>query len=118
MVRLVLVVEDDRDVREAVSDALESEGFTVIQARDGEEALARARDLVPSLILLDLMMPRMNGWEFRAIQAADPLLSGVPVVVVSAVADLVEELHPAAVLAKPFDLRHLLQAVEQFAVAA
>ncbi|HET9595678.1 MAG TPA: response regulator [Anaeromyxobacteraceae bacterium] len=80
----VLVVEDDDDIRSVMAEALEAEGYEVAGARDGAEAQRRARECRPDLILLDLMMPGMDGWAFRAWQRADAALCDVPVVIVSA----------------------------------
>jgi CheY-like chemotaxis protein len=117
--RSVLLVEDDLDVREALAEALTMEGHVVATARDGLEALQVARQRPPDLILLDLMMPRMTGWEFRAAQRVDPVLSSIPVVVVSACSrELAAELEATAYLPKPFDLDKLLALVERAARAA
>src|SRR5215831_14973272 len=82
----ILIVEDDNDVRSALSELLEEEGFSVEGAHNGREALARLRGgtVHPAVILLDLMMPGMDGWDFRSEQMRDPELAAVPVVVVSA----------------------------------
>jgi len=115
-VRRVLIVEDDDALREALSDALRDEGFSVEAAADGLEAL----DLLhlpanpnPSVILLDLSMPRMNGWQFRAVQQTDDRISGIPVVVLSAVPHLAEEaeslgLPRGSCIRKPVPLESLL----------
>jgi CheY-like chemotaxis protein len=80
----VLVVDDDSDVRAELSEALFDEGFQVALAGDGAEALRLLRDGIhPALILLDLMMPTMNGWEFVAERAAHPELGGAPIVLMS-----------------------------------
>jgi two-component system response regulator MprA len=110
----VLIVEDDRDIRECMADALEVEGYSVALAANGREALDQLRDGVfPDLILLDLLMPVMSGWEFRQEQLADPLLSGIPVVVVSASSP--GGLRPDRHLPKPFGLDELLEIVAVFA---
>lgn len=83
--RLVLVVDDDADVREAFEAVLNAEGYRVVTEPNGEEALRALRaGLRPCLILLDLMMPVKDGWQFRAEQRADPELADIPTVVVSA----------------------------------
>ena len=83
--RNILVVDDNPQLRDAYRVILEAIGFDVDTASDGREALARMRaGPLPDLILLDLSMPKMNGWEFRAIQRGDIRLAGVPVVVMSA----------------------------------
>jgi two-component system response regulator MprA len=110
----VLIVEDDRDIRECIADALEVEGYSVALAGNGREALEKLRAGVrPELILLDLLMPVMSGWEFRHEQLADPLLSGIPVVVVSA--SVPGGLRPDRHLSKPFGVDELLEVVGDFA---
>lgn len=81
----ILVVEDDEDIREAISLFLEAEGYDVVEAQDGDEALRQLRSGRRfCLVLLDLFMPVKNGWEFRAEQLRDPAIADVPVVIVSA----------------------------------
>lgn len=82
--RRVLVVEDDRELRGALADLLRLEGWEVDEAENGIEALLALRTgAVPDALLLDLVMPLMNGWELRNALLADPLLAGLPVVVLS-----------------------------------
>src|SRR5579863_8670231 len=81
----VLIVEDDDGAREALSDCLEMEGFSVVSARNGKEALDYLHSSpAPKIILLDLYMPVMTGWEFRAAQKQDSAIANIPVVVVTA----------------------------------
>ncbi len=81
----ILVVDDDADIRDLLAQLLSDEGYEVITAADGREALARLRQLPrPCVILLDLMMPVMNGPQFYAEQQRDPTLATIPVVVISA----------------------------------
>ncbi|MET0594658.1 MAG: response regulator [Polyangiaceae bacterium] len=112
----ILIVEDDDDIREALTQILELEGYVVREAVNGREALElTAKGPTPDLILLDLMMPVMDGWQFRAEQLKDPVLSKVPVVVISADAGVHEKVTTfgaAAVLPKPISLDRLLRAVE------
>jgi CheY-like chemotaxis protein len=111
----VLIVEDDPDVLDACVGVLSDEGYEVSMARNGREALELLRTGPhPVVILLDLMMPVMNGFEFRARQLADPSIAGLPVVVVTAGAasNRVRELRPLAYLTKPFELNDLLRVVE------
>lgn len=114
----VLIVEDDAELREVMGLALESEGYNVESASDGREALERLRGgTKPCLILLDLMMPVMNGWQFRDEQVHDPTLADIPVVVVSAATDLptrATDLHASAYVRKPLRLNQLLDAVGQY----
>jgi CheY-like chemotaxis protein len=82
----VLVVEDDPDVREVICEILERDGRHPVAVRDGQEALRELRSgLRPCLIILDMLMPGMDGWQFRRKQQADDDLAGIPVVVVSGV---------------------------------
>ena len=117
----ILIVEDDADVRDTMVQVLESEGFSVCATRDGREALDVLRaGLRPGLILLDLMMPVMNGWQFRAGTERDPELASIPVVLVSALdpgTERTASIAAAGFLHKPFDLDDLLGVVQR-AVAA
>jgi CheY-like chemotaxis protein len=110
--RRVLVVDDDRDNRELLVELLASEGYLVSSASDGKIALAEARATRPDVILLDLMMPVMNGWEFRDAQLRDPDLARVPVVVVSAFEDTLDV---EAILRKPYLLEDVLDTVQRLA---
>jgi CheY-like chemotaxis protein len=111
----VLVVEDDPATREALVVFLRHEGYPAESVNDGQQALARLRDKKPpSLVLLDLMLPVMDGFEFRVQQLQDPALARIPVIVVSAGGDLVrkaETLHADACLAKPLDVEMLLSLI-------
>jgi CheY-like chemotaxis protein len=113
----ILIVDDDNDVRAALAELLEEEGFAVEGAPNGREALARLRGgkVHPAVILLDLMMPGMDGWDFRSEQMRDPKLAGVPVVVVSASGFSAESIRtqfrPAAYVAKPIERTELLDAI-------
>jgi len=118
-VRRVLIVEDDEALREVLCDALSDEGFAVASAADGLEALdllGRSSGVRPSLILLDLTMPRMNGWQFRAAQRTDSRFAAIPVVVLSAAPNLAEEAESLGVpsgawLSKPVPLGTLIAMV-------
>ena len=111
----VLLVEDDTDIREAVGEVLTDHGYRVVTAGHGAAALERLRDGTrPDVILLDLMMPVMDGATFRATQKADPALAGIPVVVMTALAtarDAPEWADVAAFLTKPIKLDALLAAL-------
>jgi len=110
----VLVVDDESDIREAVTELLAEEGYQVLNAGDGAEALKKARAFHPNVVLLDLMMPGMNGWEFCAARKSDPDISAIPVIVISALGR-VSGLDAAAFLQKPFELDDLVSAVRQYA---
>lgn len=105
----VLVVEDDPDIRGLLAQVLQLEGYQVSTAAHGLEALAVMAGAPPCLILLDLMMPVMDGLEFLRRQHADERIAPIPVVVVSAYRTLVP--HGIEVVAKPVDLDLLLAAV-------
>ncbi|MBS2031497.1 MAG: response regulator [Deltaproteobacteria bacterium] len=112
----VLVVEDDPDVADMLTELLGLEGYRVLQAREGREALAMLRGgALPDVILLDLMMPEMNGWQFRQAQLADERFANVPVVVLSADTLTREKalaLGASVGLRKPVDIERLLEVLE------
>jgi CheY-like chemotaxis protein len=112
----VLVVEDDDDLREMMAQLLTLEGFRTETVANGQEALAylHARPR-PDVILLDLMMPVMDGWEFRRRQQADPALASVPVIVLSALDQArAAKVDAAAFLKKPLDFDRLLDLVRGY----
>ncbi|MFN7914312.1 MAG: response regulator transcription factor [Vicinamibacterales bacterium] len=112
----VLIVEDDADLREMMAQLLALEGFQSKTVSNGREALAYLQHGDrPDLILLDLMMPVMDGWEFRRRQVQDASISGVPVVVLSAL-DPVRgaDLGGTSFLKKPLDFDRLLAIVHRF----
>ena len=115
---IVLIIDDDPDLLEATSFALENEGFGIATARHGEEALQRLRvGEPPAIVLLDLMMPVMNGWQFLEEVAKVPSLKAIPVVVLTAGAR-VEVSGAVEVLHKPVDLGLLIEVVERHASGA
>ena len=117
---LVLVVDDDVDSRTLLEVALSMAGYDVATAVNGLHALDVARARHPRVILLDLAMPVMDGWEFRAQQRRDPALTTIPVVVISAYRDRpsVTELDAAAYLNKPVDAAALLDVLRRHCRAA
>ena len=84
---MVLVVDDDFDAREMYSEFLKSKGCDVYKARDGAEAVKKAADLWPNVIVMDLAMPHMNGWEAIRLLHQSSWTSMIPVIAVSAIAD-------------------------------
>jgi CheY-like chemotaxis protein len=119
MSHYVLVVDDDADVRETLTEVLEEHGHQVFCAVNGSDALAQLRQSPqpPCVILLDLMMPVMDGRAFRIEQLKDPALSPIPVVVISAFLDATEataEMRPAAYVKKPVSLNTLVSVVRSF----
>lgn len=117
MNRLVLIVDDDADIRSTLTELLELKGYGVAVAANGADALDVLRALNPELpcvILLDLMMPIMDGYQFRARQFEDPNAAVVPVVVVTAGASIRKlELGDVTVLTKPLQLDKLFAALER-----
>lgn len=112
----ILVVEDDEGIRDTLKLALELEGYTVTTAANGQEGLDVLPTMpTPCLILLDLMMPVMNGWAFAEALRADMVLAPIPVVVVTAFAEKAARVAQArAILKKPIDFDSLLRLVKQF----
>jgi two-component system response regulator CpxR len=115
--RHMLVVDDDEDIRLSLADLLEESGFQVSLAANGREALARLRtQAAPSLILLDMMMPVMDGWELMEELQIDERLARIPIVVFSACrkpAPAAMAIVPRAVLSKPLSMSQLLAAIER-----
>ncbi len=115
----VLVVDDDDDIRDVVCAILEENGYATSGACGGRAALACLRQgPPPDVILLDLMMPEMNGWDVCEELARDPMLAAIPVVVMSGdsqIAAKSDSLTAAGHIAKPFDIPELLGAVRRFA---
>jgi CheY-like chemotaxis protein len=121
----VLVVDDHQDIRMALEALLVAEGSDVVTACEGEEALAHLRrGTDPCVILLDLMMPKVDGYEFRRAQLADPALASIPVIVLSAYVPAClsadertltqrARLEAAAILGKPVDPHELLRLVRR-----
>jgi CheY-like chemotaxis protein len=109
----VLIVEDDDSAREALSDCLEMEGFSVASARNGKEALDYLHSSpLPKIILLDLYMPVMTGWEFREAQKKDAAISHIPVVVVTAFGSgITKQIDADVIMHKPLDLDRLLSVI-------
>src|SRR5215217_3480444 len=111
----ILIVEDEAPIRAVLMEILEDEGYRVASARNGLEALTYVRQHIhPRLILLDLGMPVMTGWEFRAEQQRDPALGGIPVIILSATIHLDRKaamLNADSWLDKPVDIDQLLSTV-------
>ena len=103
----VLVVDDDEGSRKALAEVLSDEGYQVATCADGADALEYLRGGArPGVILLDLMMPGIDGWDFRMAQKRDAALSAIPVVAISAAGKLLDAEYS---LRKPVDLAELLR---------
>jgi DNA-binding response OmpR family regulator len=111
----ILVIEDDAGIRETLADYLRHEGYRVDLARDGIEGLERLSERRPHLILVDLIMPGMNGGQFLKRVRADDATRAVPVVLMTGTRAASEASVAAdAVLHKPFELDELLAVVQRF----
>ena len=118
--RMLLLVEDDLDIRETFAEILEDEGFQVATAANGADAVEylRRAETLPRLIVLDLMMPVMDGIQFWREQQREARWASIPVVVMSANSNLSEmatEIRPAGVLRKPIDMGDLLTVIDAVA---
>jgi CheY-like chemotaxis protein len=117
--KTVVIIEDDIGIRDSIAEVLEEEGFRVLAADHGRDALDRLTQQtdVPCVILLDLMMPIMDGWAFREEQKRHPVLGPVPVIVMTAdshAKDKAEALGAQGHMGKPLDLDQLLRAVHHY----
>ncbi|SRR5712691_655400 len=109
----ILVVEDDVRALDALTELLEASGYKVQKAQNGQEALVAAKGRPPRMILLDLSMPVMDGWEFMRQQRLEPSIADIPVVVITALVSAV----PAgakALVTKPVNVNRLISLVEKF----
>ena len=110
----ILVIEDDKDIQDSIKTCLELEGFSVFTADNGKEALEKLGKIpTPCLILLDLMMPVMNGWEFMDVISNDLMLSSIPVIIVSAVGNNNAVPKTNGYIKKPIDLDSLINTVHK-----
>ena len=116
----ILVVDDNDDLRETVQMLLEAQGFSVAAAADGRAALEHLRTGArPVLILLDLMMPDMNGWQFLEHMRRDPGTGAIPIVIMTAHKSVdLAALAPEDVLHKPFDAGKLLATIARHVAAS
>lgn len=111
----ILIVEDDEAIREALKIALEFDDYRVKEASNGQEALDILKGgYRPCLILLDLMMPVMDGWEFAKVLESDPNLSQIPVVVCTAIAEKAKMIKAKLVIKKPVDIELVLSVAKRF----
>jgi CheY-like chemotaxis protein len=119
MAKTILVVEDDADVLGILISSLEGEGYTVVAATDGRQALERAGSSSPDLILLDMMLPVMSGYDVMPALKADPLTAAIPVVGISAratAADVAQarRLGMDAYITKPFRISEVLETIQAY----
>ena len=111
----ILVVDDEPALRDALCEVLESEGYTAIASPQGEHALQTLRSSapLPDVIILDMLMPGIDGYQFRKLQKKDPTLASIPVVAATAVG-CVADIDADVILHKPFDIDVLLRVVDHF----
>lgn len=121
MSRKILMVEDEPDIREAVQASLRSRGYTVVAAADGEEGLRKVKSEKPDLVLLDIVMPKVDGWQvLKAIRNdEDAATRGLPVVMLTAnreTSSLIESQSQKATdyLMKPFDIEKLMLFIHRY----
>jgi two-component system response regulator MprA len=114
----IMLIEDDSDLADTLADVLTMEGYRIVYAADGMAALALlAESELPDLILLDLLMPNMNGWEFREAQRRNERLAAIPVVVLSATGERSRPIEATRILRKPVTLETLLATVKELTFA-
>lgn len=113
--RSILVVEDEKGIQEVLKIALEMEGYDVFTADNGKIGLEMLSKIpTPCLILLDLMMPVMNGWQFAEVVSNDVSLATIPVIIVTAYGDRAKTVPSKGILKKPIDLDSLLNTVKKW----
>jgi CheY-like chemotaxis protein len=112
----ILVVDDDPDIRDSLREVLEDEGYPVSCVSNGREALdyLKSKQPRPCVILLDLMMPVMDGWQFRREQKQDPEIADIPLVVITATGKRPVLIDAAELVMKPLDLNRLFEAIERY----
>ena len=114
----ILIVEDDREIREALRDVITLEGYQAVEAENGKVALDLLRQggiaKEPCLILLDLMMPELNGWEFLELRRKSDAIAAIPTIVLSAVSDSKLPKGAVKILRKPVNLISLLEEIEGY----
>lgn len=113
--KTILVVEDDEGIREALKLTLEFAGYAVETAENGKVGIERLATIeTPCLILLDLMMPVMDGWAFAEAMKKDMMLAAIPIVVVTAFADKAQNVGSGRIIKKPVELDILLRLVKEY----
>jgi CheY-like chemotaxis protein len=112
--RTILLVEDDSVLRESLGEALRDEGWMVVTATDGAEALAATREHCPDLVLLDLMMPRMNGWQFLRAFEEGPTWRNLPVFIITAADNPGNVKAGYPVFIKPLHLERFINTIRRF----
>lgn len=116
----ILIIEDEANIRKLISVNLAARGYEIIEAQDAEEGLARLRDASPAMLLLDIKLPDMSGWEVLKIMTNDPTYHPVPVIVITASLGstnpdylLYKNEYLCRVLKKPINIQELTQEVKE-----
>jgi CheY-like chemotaxis protein len=110
--KTILVIDDDDSIKEALEDLLTNEGYVVVTASNGNEGLSRMREVKPHLILLDMRMPVMDGWEFKKEKDADPKFDSIPVLVFSAFSTPPPGISAQGVIPKPLSGQIVLNTIQ------
>ena len=113
----VLIVEDDRDLRESLRDLISAEGYSAMEAENGRVALdllLGGKAAEPCLILLDLMMPELNGWEFLDIMRKTDAIASIPTIIVTAVSGVKLPKGSNKIIKKPINIIELIQTIETY----
>lgn len=111
----ILVIEDEKEIRETLRQMLELEGYSAYEAANGREGLDLLTKIErPCLILLDLMMPIMNGWQFLEIKSGNVIFATIPVVIVSAFGDRARSFKVQGFINKPIDIDVLYGTIKQY----
>ena len=119
MKRNILIVDDERDIVVILKLALEKEGYQVTEAFDGVEALAKVSEVKPDLILLDIMMPKMDGYTMNLKLKSNPETASIPVIIITGRGQLKELIQAykdvaiAAFMEKPFTVAMLLNNIKE-----
>lgn len=117
--KTVLIVEDDSQTYQLIANVLKRDGYHVLRAQDGIEGLAAARDQSPHLVLLDMRLPRLDGWEVTQAMRSDAQLRTIPIVALTVQVDPLDEERALAAgvdgyVAKPFDIKYLRNYIRRF----
>jgi CheY-like chemotaxis protein len=117
--KVVLLIEDDRSIQKMLSTYLEIEGYQVYVASNGEEGmrLLESTPERPCVVLLDMLMPKVNGWEFLEFQRGHASFASIPVVVVSAFPEIAQSVKPDVFVPKPIQTDALMDAIERYCAA-
>lgn len=112
---LIVLIEDDRDIRVSLMQLLEFEGYRVLTAENGKDGLTLLKkNPTPKLIILDLMMPVMNGWQFLEAKKENPELAPLPVLVITAISDGIKPSQGIDVMKKPVEVEALLKIINKY----